>query len=104
LLLVVVVGGGCGGVGVWVGVWWCVECWIVDASILICCGRLLFAAMVCAGVCVPGVGCCGEVVEGAWWMSGHQGPMKDVGGRDSPRGVVNRAVIRGCPNGVTRHV
>ena len=24
---------------VWVGVWWCVECWIVDASILICCGR-----------------------------------------------------------------
>jgi hypothetical protein len=55
-------------------------------------------------VCVPGVGCCGEVVEGAWWMSGHQGPMKDVGGRDSPRGVVNRAVIRGCPNGVTRHV
>jgi hypothetical protein len=37
-------------------------------------------------------------------MSGHQEPMKDVGGRDSPRGVVNRAVIRGCPNGVTQHV
>ena len=28
--------------------------------------------------------------------------MKDVGGRDSPRGVVNQAVIRGCPNGETR--
>jgi hypothetical protein len=37
-------------------------------------------------------------------MSGHQEPMKDVGGRDSPRGVVNRAVIRGCPNGETQHV
>lgn len=28
--------------------------------------------------------------------------MKDVGGRDSPRGVVNLAVIRGFPNGETR--
>jgi len=27
--------------------------------------------------------------------------MKDVEGRDSPRGVVNQALIRGCPNGVT---
>ena len=36
-------------------------------------------------------------------MSGHQEPMKDVGGHDSPRGVVNRAVIRGFPNGATRH-
>ena len=36
-------------------------------------------------------------------MSWHQEPMKDVGDRDSPRGVVNLAVIRGCPNGVTRH-
>jgi hypothetical protein len=36
-------------------------------------------------------------------MSRHQEPMKDAGGRDSPRGVVNLAVIRGCPNGVTRH-
>ena len=65
----------------WVGVWLCVECCIVDASIL-----------------------CGQVCKGTLWMSGHQEPMKDVGGRDSPRGVVNRAVIRGCPNGETRRV
>jgi hypothetical protein len=71
---------GCGGGG-GVGVWLCVECCIVDASILLC----------------------GQVCKGTWWMSGHQEPMKDVGGRDSPRGVVNRAVIRGCPNGVTQH-
>jgi len=45
---------------------------------------------------------CGQVCKGTWWMSGHQEPMKDVGGRDSPRGVVNRAVIRGCPNGETQ--
>jgi hypothetical protein len=31
-LWVVGCGGGCG----WVGVWWCVECCIVDASILFC--------------------------------------------------------------------
>jgi hypothetical protein len=30
-----VVVGGCGG-GCGVGVWWCVECCIVDASILLC--------------------------------------------------------------------
>ncbi len=38
-------------------------------------------------------------------MPRHQEPMKDVGDRDSPRGgAVNRAVIRGCPNGgETRH-
>ncbi len=29
--------------------------------------------------------------------------MKDVVGRDSPRGVVKRAVIRGCPNEETQH-
>ena len=34
-------------------------------------------------------------------MPGHITPMKDVEGRDSPRGVVNQALIRGCPNGVT---
>ena len=36
-------------------------------------------------------------------MPWHQEPMKDVGGCDKPRGAVNRAVIRGCPNGVTPH-
>ena len=36
-------------------------------------------------------------------MPWYQEPMKDVVGRDSPRGVVKRAVIRGCPNGETQH-
>ena len=40
-----------------------------------------------------------QVFKGARWMPWHQEPMKDVGGRDSPRGVVNLAVIRGFPNG-----
>jgi hypothetical protein len=35
-------------------------------------------------------------------MPWHQEPMKDVGGCDMPRGAVNRAVIRGFPNGETR--
>jgi hypothetical protein len=47
-------------------------------------------------------GFCGQVAEGRRWMPWHQEPMKDVGGRDSPGGVVNQAVIPGCPNGVTR--
>ena len=46
---------------------------------------------------------CGQVVKGTRWMPGHQEPMKDVGGCDKPRGAVNRAVIRGCPNGETQH-
>jgi hypothetical protein len=36
-------------------------------------------------------------------MPGHQELMKDVGGCDMPRGAVNRAEIRGFPNGVTWH-
>jgi hypothetical protein len=35
------------------------------------------------------------------WMPWHRVPMKDVGGCDMPGGVVNQAVIPGCPNGVT---
>ena len=44
-----------------------------------------------------------QVVKGIRWMPWHQEPMKDVGGCDMPRGAVNRAVIRGFPNGETRH-
>jgi hypothetical protein len=46
---------------------------------------------------------CGQVFKSARWMPGHQEPMKDVGGCDKPRGAVNRAVIRGFPNGETQH-
>ena len=42
--------------------------------------------------------------KGAWWMPWHQEPMKDVGACDKPRGVGNRMLIRGCPNGETRHL
>jgi len=70
----------------WAGVWWCVECCIVDASILFCVLRV-----------------CGQVVRAHGGCLGTQEPMKDVGGRDKPRGAVNRAVIRGCPNGETQH-
>jgi hypothetical protein len=52
--------------------------------------------------CTVDASICGQVVKGARWMPWHQEPMKDVGGRDRPRGAVNRAVIRGCPNGETR--
>ena len=31
-------------------------------------------------------------------MPWHAEPMKDVLGRDRPRGVVKGALIRGCPN------
>jgi hypothetical protein len=72
-------------------VWLLVECCIVDASIFNCFVLSFFCVLWC------------EVCKGARWMPGHQEPMKDVGGRDSPRGVVNLAVIRGFPNGVTRH-
>ena len=37
------------------------------------------------------------------WMPWHQGPMKDVVACDKPRGAGWRAVIRGVPNGGTRH-
>jgi len=36
-------------------------------------------------------------------MPWRQKPMKDVGGCDKPRGAANLALIRGCPNGETRH-
>jgi hypothetical protein len=35
-------------------------------------------------------------------MPWHQEPMKDVGTCDKPRGVGNRTVIRGFPNGETQ--
>lgn len=42
------------------------------------------------------------VVKGVWWMPWQTVPMKDVWGRDRPRGVADRTLIRGFPNGVTR--
>lgn len=39
--------------------------------------------------------------KGTRWMSWHREAMKDAGTCDKPRGVGNRAVILGFPNGAT---
>lgn len=38
------------------------------------------------------------VCVGVWWMPWQAVPMKDVWGCVKPRGVADRALIRGCPN------
>ena len=103
--------GGCGGCG---GLF--VIC-IVVASIFVVCARPPFLCLSCA--CAWGVwGACGpraRPVAGVWacfllcvvlwgirWMPWHQELMKDVAACDMPRGVGERALIRGCPNGGTR--
>ena len=112
----------------WVARWW-FENWIVDASghgpgARGCCMILSrHASPVLWGVCVDRLVtdhfCCvlvwsswclqlafsgGRAVagEGVWWMPWQTVPMKDVVGRDRPRGAAERALIRGFPNGVTR--
>jgi hypothetical protein len=96
----------------WLG-WVCrARCWVSEGAAV---GRCSFGAgpselVVCGVVggwllfenCTVDASICGQVFKGARWMPWHQEPMKDVGGRDRPRGAVNRAVIRGCPNGETR--
>ena len=104
--------GGCGGCG---GLF--VIC-IVVASIFVVCARPPSCFVL--RVCVGRVG--GRVARGAavlwWWswacfllcvvlwgirwMPWHQELMKDVAACDMPRGVGERALIRGCPNGGTR--
>ena len=101
--------GGCGGLFV--------IC-IVVASIFVVCARppFLFRLARVRGACG------GRVARGAavlwWWswacfllcvvlwgirwMPWHQELMKDVAACDMPRGVGERALIRGCPNGGTR--
>src|SRR5207237_9186427 len=37
------------------------------------------------------------------WMPWRLKPKKDVGDCEKPRGAVDQASIRGCPNGETRH-
>ena len=62
-------------------------------------GRIIFVFSVmrgCQWLLVVGV-----CWKGTRWMPWHFEPMKDVEGRDRPRGVVNQALIRGCPNGET---
>ena len=104
--------GGCGGCG---GLF--VIC-IVVASIFVVCARppsFLFCLARVRGAW----GACGPrgrplwwwswacfllcvVLWGIRWMPWHQELMKDVAACDMPRGVGERALIRGCPNGGTR--
>jgi hypothetical protein len=67
-----------------------------------CCCALLIGFVLVGGVVRWWVVCGGQVFKGAWWMPWHQEPMKDVGACVKPRGVGNRMLIRGCPNGGTR--
>ena len=53
-------------------------------------------------VVVVGVFLLCVVLWGIRWMPWHQELMKDVAACDMPRGVGERALIRGCPNGGTR--
>ena len=70
--------------------------WIVVASILrkIYCFSVGFVR-VCFLVFVSVLG---HMVDAL-----ASGADEGRGGCDMPRGVVNRALIRGCPNGETRH-
>ena len=103
--------GGCGGCG---GLF--VIC-IVVASIFVVCARPPFLFRLarvrgaCGGACGPrarpvaGVWACFLLCVVLWgirWMPWHQELMKDVAACDMPRGVGERALIRGCPNGGTR--
>ena len=108
---VLVVCWGCGGCG---GLF--VIC-IVVASIFVVCARPPFLFRLarvrgaCGGACGPrarpvaGVWACFLLCVVLWgirWMPWHQELMKDVAACDMPRGVGERALIRGCPNGGTR--
>ena len=92
-------GGCCGG---WVGCdlysgreYLCSLCGAGRAPSWLCGGVVCGAACLWLGLCF--------VFLGVRWMPWHQGPMKDVVACDIPRGAGWRAVIRGFPNGGTRH-
>ena len=57
----------------------------------------------CGLCCLCVLSCLLFVFLSVRWMPWHQGPMKDVVACDIPRGAGWRAVIRGFPNGGTRH-
>ena len=104
-----------------VGLWWLwwVVCDLYSGCEHLCCLR---ASPLFVSSCVRRGACGGRVARGAavlwWWswacfllcvvlwgirwMPWHQELMKDVAACDMPRGVGERALIRGCPNGGTR--
>ena len=103
------------------GLWWLwwVVCDLYSGCEHLCCLRasplLVLSCVrrgVCGGACGPrgrrfvvvvvGVFLLCVVLWGIRWMPWHQELMKDVAACDMPRGVGERALIRGCPNGGTR--
>ena len=103
------------------GLWWLwwVVCDLYSGCEHLCCLRaspLLVLSCVRRGACGGACGPRGRplwwwswacfllcvVLWGIRWMPWHQELMKDVAACDMPRGVGERALIRGCPNGGTR--
>ena len=103
------------------GVWWLwwVVCDLYSGCEHLCCLRASPLSCVCLarvrGACGGACGPRARPVAGVWacfllcvvlwgirWMPWHQELMKDVAACDMPRGVGERALIRGCPNGGTR--
>ena len=105
-----------------VGLWWLwwVVCDLYSGCEHLCCLRaslLLVSSCACAWGVWGGRVARGAAVLWWWswacfllcvvlwgirWMPWHQELMKDVAACDMPRGVGERALIRGCPNGGTR--
>ena len=122
-------GGGCVGFGPSAGIlpslgglwwlWW-VVCDLYSGCEHLCCLRappfFFVSSCVRRGACGGACGPRGRplwwwswacfllcvVLWGIRWMPWHQELMKDVAACDMPRGVGERALIRGCPNGGTR--
>src|SRR5690606_34924131 len=96
---------GCGWrrwvVVVGVGVWGVVLAILAGACRVVCVGWVCGVGFDLWIVCASVLFLWWPSECGTRWMPWHQAPMKDVGGRDRPRGAANRALIRGCPNGGT---
>ena len=75
--------------------WLVVFCIVVRVSVMLVFFVLVFVLLV---ILLFGFVVC----KGVRWMPWYQGPMKGVVDCDMPRGVVERALIRGCPNGGTQ--
>ena len=109
------------GPGRVLGLWWLwwVVCDLYSGCEHLCCLRASPLLVFVLRVCVGRGGACGPrgrplwwwswacfllcvVLWGIRWMPWHQELMKDVAACDMPRGVGERALIRGCPNGGTR--
>src|ERR1044072_6505399 len=81
------------------------RCWVSEGTIQSFLGAGVHAGLVgdwsLFENCTVDASICGQVFKGARWMPWHQEPMKDGGGRDRPRGAVNRAVMGRSRNGET---